>query len=76
MIGVYQVSGSWVIFLNVSLYHSGADYKLVGGKFVYIVEFRVFYLNMNWSVATAYNFLFKVDLPVKFLIFYYGSSTS
>ena len=32
MIGVYQDSGSWVIFLNVSLYHSGADYKLVGGK--------------------------------------------
>ena len=30
--GVYLDSGSWVIFLNVSLYHSGADHELVGGN--------------------------------------------
>ena len=41
-----------------------------------MVESRIFYLNLNWSVETASNFMFKVDLPVKFPIFHYGSSTS
>ena len=45
-------------------------------KFVLMVGSRVFYLDLNWSVATAYAFMFTVDLPVKFTIFHYESSTS
>ena len=74
--GVYLDSGSWVIFLNVSLYHSGADHELVGGNVCIYGRIQSFYLNLNWSIATASNFMFKVDLPVKFLIFHYGNSTS